>query len=77
MKNALLILTAALSIVTIGENAILKQELEDQAKRYESKLEVQQAEYIDEIVEVKQKLRAKTFELDMATNHIELLNSAH
>lgn len=77
MKNALLILTAALSIVTIGENAILKQELEDQAKRYESKLEVQKAEYIDEIVEVKQKLRAKTFELDMATNHIELLNSAH
>lgn len=77
MKDMLLILTAAISIVTIGENVILKQELADQADRCETKVDVQKIEYRDEILDLKQKLLAKTFDYDMATNHIELINAGH
>ena len=66
----------------------LKEEMQIQAERYETRLEVQELEYRDELIEVqeehqmdkdelskvRQELRGKQFEFDMATNRIEQLN---
>lgn len=65
-------------IVGLGVQCLaLNQELKDTAATYENRLEIQQSKYEDEIIDLKQKLHGKTFELDMATNHIELLNADH
>lgn len=67
-----------LSVVIVGlgiQCLALNQELEDTVSNYENRLEIQQSKYKDEIIDLKQKLHGKTFELDMATNHIELLNA--
>ena len=88
MKNVLLVLSAAWAIITTAEYAILKEEMQIQAERYETRLEVQELEYRDELIEVqeehqmdkdelskvRQELRGKQFEFDMATNRIEQLN---
>ncbi len=88
MKNVLLVLSAAAAIVLAGENAILKSEMETQAQQYETRLEVQGMEYRDELIEVqeehqrdkdelakvREELRGKQFEFDMATNRVEQLN---
>lgn len=88
MKNVVLVLSAALAIITTAEYAILKEEMQIQAERYETRLEVQELEYRDELIEVqeehqmdkdelskvRQELRGKQFEFDMATNRIEQLN---
>ena len=88
MKNVVLVLSAALAIITTAEYAILKEEMQIQAERYETRLEVQEMEYRDELIEVqeehqmdkdelskvRQELRGKQFEFDMATNRIEQLN---
>ena len=88
MKNVLLVLSAAAAIVLAGENAILKSDMETQAQKYETRLEVQGMEYRDELIEVqeehqrdkdelakvREELRGKQFEFDMATNRIEQLN---
>ena len=88
MKNVVLVLSAALAIITTAEYAILKEEMQIQAERYETRLEVQEMEYRDELIEVqeehqmdkdelskvRQELRGKQFDFDMATNRIEQLN---
>lgn len=88
MKNVLLVLSAAWAIIVTAEYAILKEEMQIQAERYETRLEVQEMEYRDELIEVqeehqrdkdelakvREELRGKQFEFDMATNRIEQLN---
>ena len=88
MKNVVLVLSAAWAIITTAEYAILKEEMQIQAERYETRLEVQELEYRDELIEVqeehqmdkdelskvRQELRGKQFEFDMATNRVEQLN---
>ena len=88
MKNVVLVLSAAWAIIITAEYAILKDEMQIQAERYETRLEVQELEYRDELIEVqeehqmdkdelskvRQELRGKQFEFDMATNRIEQLN---
>lgn len=88
MKNVVLVLSAAWAIIVTAEYAILKEEMQIQAERYETRLEVQELEYRDELIEVqeehqmdkdelskvRQELRGKQFEFDMATNRIEQLN---
>ena len=88
MKEVLLVLSAALAIVTTAEYAILKEEMQIQAERYETRLEVQEMNFRDEMIEVqeerqrdkdelakvREELRGKQFEFDMATNRIEQLN---
>ena len=88
MKNVVLVLSAAWAIITTAEYAILKEEMQFQAERYETRLEVQEMEYRDELIEVqeehqrdkdelekvREELRGKQFEFDMATNRIEQLN---
>ena len=88
MKNVLLVLSAAWAIITTAEYAILKEEMQIQAERYETRLEVQEMNFRDEMIEVqeehqrdkdelakvREELRGKQFEFDMATNRIEQLN---
>ncbi len=88
MKNVVLVLSAAWAIITTAEYAILKDEMQIQAERYETRLEVQEMEYRDELIDgqeehqrdkdelakVRQELRGKQFEFDMATNRVEQLN---
>ena len=88
MKNVVLVLSAAWAIIITAEYAILKDEMQIQAERYETRLEIQEMEYRDELIEVqeehqrdkdelakvRQELRGKQFEFDMVTNSIEQLN---
>lgn len=88
MKDAILAILAALLIVTNLENLFLDQEIEKQAERYETRLEVQEMNFRDEMIEVqeehqrdkdelakvREELRGKQFEFDIATNRIEQLN---
>lgn len=88
MKNVVLVLSAAWAIIVTAEYAILKEEMQIQAERYETRLEVQEMECRDELIEVqeehqrdkdelakvREELRGKQFEFDMATNRIEQLN---
>ena len=52
------------------QQSILKQ-------KYEKQLEVQQAEYQDAVTDLRQELHDIKFQLDMATDHIELINAGH
>ena len=88
MKNVLLVLSVAWAIIVTAEYAILKEEMQIQAERYETRLEVQEMNFRDEMIEVqeehqrdkdelakvRQELRGKQFEFDMATNRVEQLN---
>lgn len=88
MKNVVLVLSAAWAIIVTAEYAILKEEMQIQAVRYETRLEVQEMNFRDEMIEVqeehkrdkdelakvRQELRGKQFEFDMATNRVEQLN---
>ena len=88
MKNVVLVLFYAWAIIVTVEYAILKDEMQIQAERYETRLEVQEVEYRDELIEVQEEhqrdkdelakvrleLSGKQFEFDMATNRIEQLN---
>lgn len=74
MKDMILVIVAALLIVTNYENLMLDQEIEKQAQRYETRLEVQEMEYRDELIELRQELSGKQFDYDMAVNRIEQLN---
>ena len=74
MKDTILVILAALLIVTNFENLLLDQEIEKQAERYETRLEVQEMEYRDELIEIRQELSGKQFDYDMAVNRIEQLN---
>lgn len=88
MKNVVLVLSAAWAIIVTAEYAILKDEMQIQAERYETRLEVQEMNFRDEMIEVqeehqrdkdelakvREELRGKQFEFDMATNRIEQLN---
>ena len=88
MKNVVLVLSAAWAIITTAEYAILKEEMQIQAERYETRLEVHEMNFRDELIEVqeehqrdkdelakvREELRGKQFEFDMATNRIEQLN---
>ena len=44
-------------------------------QKYEKQLEVQQAEYQDAVIDLRQELHDAKFQLDMATDHIELINA--
>lgn len=46
-------------------------------QKYEKQLEVQQAEYQDAVIDLRQELHDAKFKLDMATDHIELINAGH
>ena len=46
-------------------------------QKYEKQLEVQQAEYQDAVIDLRQELHDTKFQLDMATDHIELINAGH
>ena len=46
-------------------------------QKYEKQLEVQQAEYQDAVIDLRQELHDAKFLLDMATDHIELINAGH
>ena len=46
-------------------------------QKYEKQLEVQQAEYQDAVIDLRQELHDAKFRLDMATDHIELINAGH
>ena len=46
-------------------------------QKYEKQLEVQQAEYQDAVTDLRQELRDAKFQLDVATDHIELINAGH
>ena len=46
-------------------------------QKYEKQLEVQQAEYQDAVIDLQQELHDAKFQLDMATDHIELINAGH
>lgn len=74
MKDIILVILAALLIVTNLENLSLDQEIEKQAERYETLLEVQEMKYRDELIEIRQELSGKQFDYDMAVNRIEQLN---
>ena len=88
MKNVVLVLSAAWAIIITAEYAILKDEMQIQAERYETRLEVQEMNFRDEMIEVqeehqrdkdelakvREELRGKQFEFDMATNRVEQLN---
>ncbi|MPM26342.1 hypothetical protein SDC9_72843 [bioreactor metagenome] len=88
MKNVLLVLSAAWAIIVTAEYAILKEEMQIQAERYETRLEVQEMNFRDEMIEVqeehqrnkdelakvRQELSGKQFDYDMAVNRIEQLN---
>lgn len=74
MKDTILVILAALLIVTNLENLLLDQEIEKQAERYETRIEVQEMEYRDELIEIRQELSGKQFDYDMAVNRIEQLN---
>ena len=88
MKNVLLVLSAAWAIIVTAEYAILKEEMQIQAERYETRLEVQEMNFRDEMIEVqeehqrdkdelakvREELRGKQFEFEMATKRIEKLN---
>ena len=88
MKNVVLVLSAAWAIIITAEYAILKEEMQIQSERYETRLEVKEMEYRDELIEVqeehqrdkdelakvREELRGKQFEFDMTTNRIEQLN---
>ena len=88
MKNVVLVLSAAWAIIVTAEYAILKDEMQIQAERYETRLEVQEMNFRDEMIEVqeehqrdkdelakvREELRGKQFEFDMATNRVEQLN---
>ena len=88
MKNVVLVLSAAWAIIVTAEYAILKDEMQIQAERYETRLEVQEMNFRDEMIEVqeehqrdkdelakvRQELRGKQFEFDMVTNRVKQLN---
>ncbi|WP_434352370.1 hypothetical protein [Trichococcus flocculiformis] len=74
MKDTILVILAALLIVTNLENLLLDQEIEKQAERYETRLEVQEMKYRDELIEIRQELSGKQFDYDMSVNRIEQLN---
>lgn len=46
-------------------------------QKYEKQLEVQQAEYQDAVIDLRLELHDAKFQLDMATDHIELINAGH
>ena len=88
MKDAILAILAAFLIVTNLKNLFLDQEIEKQAEWYETRLEVQEMNFRDEMIEVQEEhqrdkdelakvrleLSGKQFEFDMATNRVEQLN---
>lgn len=77
MKNAVLVIVTGLLIVTNFENVKQDAEMEAQATSYESRLEIQKAEYVDTIIDLQQELRVTQFERDMAIDHIELVNAGY
>ena len=88
MENVVLVLFYAWAFIVTVEYAILKDEMQIQAERYETRLEVQEMNFRDEMIEVqeehqrdkdelakvREELHGKQFEFDMATNRIEQLN---
>ena len=46
-------------------------------QKNEKQLQVQQAEYQDAVIDLRQELHDTKFQLDMATDHIELINAGH
>ena len=64
-----LLITMLVSVHSIRQT-VIKQ-------KYEKQLEVQQAEYRDAVIDLRQELHDAKFQLDMATDHIELINAGH
>jgi hypothetical protein len=82
-KAYISILTA--SAVGIGVYSIsiqndyqqLKSDMSEASKQHDVEMDLQKAEYMDAIIESKQDLLETQFNLDMATDHIELINARY
>jgi len=81
MKNSVLVIFAAIAMVAATESLLAQQDADRNAQRYETRLEVQEQKYMDELIEVRSELskvrgelRLKQFEFDMVTNRVEQLN---
>lgn len=73
-KSIIIILFALLIAMLMSVNHIQQTVLK---QKYEKQLEVQQAEYEDAVIDLRQELHDTKFQLDMATDHIELMNAGH
>jgi len=73
-KSVIMILFAVLIALLMSVNNLQQTVLK---QKYEKQLEVQQAEYQDAVIELKQELHDAKFKMDMATDHIELVNAEH
>ena len=73
-KSIIIILFALLIAMLMSVNHIQQTALK---QKYEKRLAVQQSEYIDAVIDLKKDLNDTKFQLDMATDHIELMNAEH
>lgn len=73
-KSIIIILFALLIAMLMSVNHIQQTALK---QKYEKRLAVQQSEYIDAVIDLKKDLNDTKFQLDMATDHIELMNAGH
>lgn len=73
-KSVITILFAVLIALLMSVNNLQQTVLK---QKYEKRLEVQQAEYQDAVIGLRQELHDAKFRLDMATDHIELINAGH
>ena len=73
-KSIIIILFTLLIAMLMSVNHIQQTALK---QKYEKRLAVQQSEYIDAVIDLKQDLQDAKFRLDMATNHIEMMNAGH
>jgi hypothetical protein len=55
----------------------LKSDMSEASKQHDAEMELQKSEYMDAIIESKQDLLETQFNLDMATDHIELINAGY
>lgn len=73
-KSIIIILVTLLIAMLMSVNHIQQTALK---QKYEKRLAVQQSEYIDAVIDLKKDLNDTKFQLDMATDHIELMNAGH
>ena len=77
----ILLLAIVFAAIDIKKTEDLKErneiELNIIREQYRTNLEAKQTEYADAVLELRAELYGMTFDYDMATNHIELLNADH
>ena len=77
----ILLLAIVFAAIDIKKTEDLKErheiELNIIREQYRTNLEAKQTEYANAVLELRAELYGVTFDYDMATNHIELLNADH